>query len=244
MFNGLKYYKTLAFLAGVLFFLADAGKTFAQDISISHDLVERKVAMFGTDGKLFENPYINIAGTPFLFDTWKYGILEINEKDVFSNVQLRLDLLGQQVHLKKTDGNEVIINPGAVKKITLFDSTGTVPALYFFECGFPSIDNQNANNFYQILCRGKIEFLKSQRKAVKEEKDSFSGEIKKEFASYEDYYFFDKNKLQRLKRDKTSILNMMKDKNDNIESFVQANKISFKSIDDIKKLVDYYNSLN
>ncbi|HLK30787.1 MAG TPA: hypothetical protein VKT28_19575 [Puia sp.] len=234
--------KTLVFTPGVLFLLITIN-TNAQDISISHDLVRQNVTFFNNEGKLFENPYINVSGTAFFFDTWKSGIIEIDEHNVFDNVQLRLDLHDQQVHLMNSNGNEIVIKPGAVRKITLFDSTAKSPMAYSFQCGFPSTDNQTTKNFYQILSDGKIKFLKSERKSIKEDKDSFSGETKKEFVNYEDYYFFVDYKLQRLKKDKTSIVGLMKDKNDKVEEFVQSNKISFKSVDDIKKLVDYYNSL-
>jgi len=81
------------------------------------------------------------------------------------------------------------------------------------------------------------------RKTVYEEKDSFSGEVRKEFRQYEDYYFLVKNNMERIKRDKEYVLAHMSDKNSQIDAFLQKNKISFKSMDDIKKLVDYYNSL-
>ena len=35
----------------------------------------------------------------------------------------------------------------------------------------------------------------------------------------------------------------MNDKENLVQDFVKNNKVSFKSMDDIKKLVDYYNSL-
>jgi hypothetical protein len=39
------------------------------------------------------------------------------------------------------------------------------------------------------------------------------------------------------------VFGKMNDKNEQLESFLQKNKISFKSASDIKTLVDYYNSL-
>jgi hypothetical protein len=243
MFKMIDYNKTLAFAAGVLFFLSAPGKASTQDISIAHDLIERKVTLFSTDGKLFENPYVNVAGSPFFLETWKYGIIEINDKDIFGNVQLRLNLQDQQVHYRKPDGTELVIKAGAVKKITLFDSSGKLPALYFFQCGFPSVDHQNTNNFYQVLSDGDIKFLKAQRKSIHEEKDPLSGEIRKEFRLYEDYYFFLGGNMERIKKDKTYLLGKMHDREKMVENFVIENKLSYKSIDDIKKMVDYYNGL-
>jgi hypothetical protein len=239
-----KLSKTLVLLAGVLLFLLPASIIYAQSsASVDNDLVNHKFALFDANGKPFLNPYNDVAGTPFFMDVWKYGIIITDNNSKFEDIQFRIDLKDQQVHFKKPDNTEWVIQPGSVRQITLFDSSGKSPLNYLFQCGFPSIDNQNEKSFYQILADGKIKFLKSLRKTVYEEKDSFSGEVRKEFRQYEDYYFLVKNNMERIKRDKEYVLAHMSDKNSQIDAFLQKNKISFKSMDDIKKLVDYYNSL-
>lgn len=245
MISIIGYNRTPAFVAGVLFFLSLESNIYAQSTAtVDNDLVSHKFAMYDANGRPFVNPYRDIAGTAFFIDAWKYGIIVTDDNSVFGNMQFRIDLKDQQVHFKKPDNTELVIQSGAVKQITLFDSAGKSPAVYVFQCGVPSIDNQNEKNFYQILSDGKkIKFLKSLRKSIHEEKDGFSGEVHKEFRQYEDYYFLVKNNIERIKRDKDYVLAYMSDKNRQIDAFLQKNKISFKSMDDIKKLVDYYNSL-
>jgi hypothetical protein len=239
-----RYCKTPAFIAGVLFFLSVGTNIYAQSTAtVDNDLVGHKFALYDANGRPFLNPYREIAGSPFFIDTWKYGIIVTEDNSKFGNMQFRIDLKDQQVHFKKPDNTELVIQSGGVKQITLFDSSGKSPVTYVFQCGLPSIDNQNEKNFYQVLSEGKIKFLKSLRKSIHEEKDGFSGEVHKEFREYDDYYFFVKNNLERIKKDKEYVLGFMNDKYRLIDVFLSKNKISFKSIDDIKKLVDYYNSL-
>ena len=198
MINIFGYNKTPVFLAGVLFFLFLQANIYGQSTAtVDNDLVSHKFALFDANGRPFVNPYRDIAGTPFFTDSWEYGIIITDDNSVFGNMQFRLDLKDQQVHFRKPDNTELVIQSGAVKQITLFDSSGKTPATYVFQCGFPSIDNQNEKSFYQMLADGKIKFLKSLRKSIHEEKDGFSGEVHREFRQYEDYYFLVKKNIER-----------------------------------------------
>ena len=49
--------------------------------------------------------------------------------------------------------------------------------------------------------------------------------------------------MQRMKKDKTLLLNILADKRDIIEQYIKVNNLSCKSIAGIQKIVDYYNSL-
>jgi hypothetical protein len=147
------------------------------------------------------------------------------------------------VHYRSRDNSEYVINSGAAKQVRFVDSMGHPAIIETFQCGFPSIDNQNEHDLYRVLADGKIVFLESMRKALHEEKDDFSGDIKKEFRLYEDYYFFQNGHMDRIRKDKSYILHHMSDKEQQINEFAEKSKLSFKSVEDIKRLVTYYNSL-
>ena len=240
-----KFSKTPAILAGVLFFLSMRGIVSAQEAATQNDF-EHKIFLFDANGKTFVNPYIDVAGTAFFFEAWKSGKMKVMDGTVFMNIKLRLNLQSQEVHfLRYADHVEMVAPAGTVREIILFDSAGQLPAAYTFQCGFPAIDNQNEKNFYQLISDGRIKFLKALRKTIRQYKDDMSGETRKEFREDEDYYFFLPGGLglQRNRKDKESVIGVMKDKDSQVEAFLKNNKISFKSPDDIKKLVDYYNSL-
>ena len=81
------------------------------------------------------------------------------------------------------------------------------------------------------------------RKSIHVEKDFFSGDVKREFRVAEEYYFYTAGSLERVHKNKEEILEFMADQRKLMDEYVKANKISFKSADDIMKLVDYYNTL-
>ena len=236
------FFRTPAYVAGVLLLLCTCNITIAQQ-SVTQDVTEHNFKIFDADGKLFVNPYIDVAGTPFFFDDWKYGKIKVADNSIFSNIRLKLDLLSQQVHFLKSNNIEMVAPVSMIREITLFDSTKLVSVTYSFQCGFPSIDNQDQKNFYLVICEGKIKFLEAMRKVIHQDKNEYAGTVQKEFRQYDDYYFFINNKMYRIKKDKNFILNFMKPNDAKIETYISENKLSYKSMDDIKKIVDYFNSL-
>jgi len=205
---------------------------------------EHSVKIFDQNGKSFVNPYVDIAGNPFFLEELRLGEIRLKDQSVYRDVPVRLDLVSQEVHFIQNGRTEMFLPAGLVSMLVLRDSTGVAPVTYIFQSGFPPIDNQSALNFYQVLSDGKIRLLKSLRKVIHQEKNEYTGETQREFREYEEYYFFTDNRMEKIKRDKSFILDMMKDKSQQIEDYLQKNKISFRSMEDLRKLVDYYNSLH
>ena len=49
--------------------------------------------------------------------------------------------------------------------------------------------------------------------------------------------------MKRVKKDKEYLLDLLADKRKELETYITTQKINFKSMDSIKKLIDHYNSL-
>jgi hypothetical protein len=86
--------------------------------------------------------------------------------------------------------------------------------------------------------------LKSSIKKINKTKNEMSGEISSQFDMYEDHYLYVKYEMKRVKKDKEYLLNLLADKRKELEAYVADRKLNFKSMDSIKKLIDYYNSLS
>jgi hypothetical protein len=115
--------------------------------------------------------------------------------------------------------------------------------VYKFQTGFQLIDKQDQRNFYQVLAEGKCGLVKSITKSISERKNELSGEVAKEFETTENLYLFVKGELKRLKKDRDFVMAELADKQLPVNRFVLDNKINFKNLDQIVKLLNYYNSL-
>jgi hypothetical protein len=201
------------------------------------------IKIFDANGKPFVNPHADIAGSPYFIDGWKYGFLFLTNSTLYSKRLVKIDVVNQEVHYMAEKNVEMTLPEGLVKKIILLDSSGILPSQYTFRCELPSIDNQSEKSLYLVLSVGKINLLKSIRKKIIIDKNDFSGEINKEYRTYEDYYFFTGAHILRIKKDRDFIISVLKDKKDQLDAYIKKSKPNYKSIEDIVKLVDYYNSL-
>jgi hypothetical protein len=182
--------------------------------------------VFDNNGKVFVNPAPEVAGSPFFAEGWKLGSLMINTNRRFDSVQLRLNLYSEEAHFLDGNNNEMALARGYVKEVLLpANVPGGRPLR--FSIGYPAVDEQDSNTFYQVLSDGKLSLLHSIRKVIATQKDEMSGEVKKEYRPYEDYYIYDGKAMQRVKRSK---------------ALVGGKEIQFKSIEVLKKAIDVYNA--
>jgi hypothetical protein len=213
------------FLAGILF-TASLGPAKGQDgfvpetggAALSYNVFDR-------NGKTFVNPAPDVNGTPFLKDDWKVGSVVTNTNRRYDTVKVRLNILSQEVHILDRNNTELALAQGYIKEVIL---PGVVPGeKLHFQNGFPAVDEQDGNTFYEVLAQGKLWLLHSSRKVIVTTKDVMTGETSKEYRLYEDSYLYDGKTMQRIKKEKATI---------------SGKEIKFKSIGDLKKAVDEFNA--
>lgn len=202
-----------------------------------------QVSITDVNGRPFESKYVDIAGSPYFTDAYKTASIQLKQGKTFTNVRTRIDMVSQEIHFLSSNGVEGYIESGMVKEVSYTDTTTSGIVSYKFQTGFPSVDRQTVNNFYQILAEGKCGLLKSISKSISERKNELSGEVVKEFETTENTYLFIKGVMKRIKKDKDFFVTELSDKQKEISGFIQSNKLNFKSNDHLIKLINYYNSL-
>lgn len=202
-----------------------------------------QISITDVNGRPFENRYADVAGTPCFIAEYKFANIALVQGRTFVNVKMKIDLVSQETRFVSSNGVEGYISAGMVKEIKFADTTADGIIQYTFRTGFPMIDKQNENNFYQVLADGKCGFVKSISKKVNERKSELSGEIAKDFETTENYYLFVKGEMKRIKKDKDFFLAELSDKQTAVNQFIQSNKLNVKNNEHIIKLINYYNSL-
>ena len=195
------------------------------------------------NGMPIRNQYPDVNGSPYYIPEYKSATITLKEGKVFSNVKMRIDMVAHETYFLSSNGTEGYVAMGMIKEISYADTGSEGIVLHKFQTGFPAIDQQTPFHFYQVLAEGKCSLLKSIIKKVAERKNELSGEIVKEFETYEGYYLFSKGNMKRLKKDKDFILAELSDKQVQVNQFILANKLNLKNNDHLVKLLSYYNSL-
>ena len=218
----------------------------AQDGFVSQSGAPLAYNVFDRNGRTFVNPAPDVTGSPFFADDWRVGTVILVDNRRYDGIRLRLNLYSGEVHVMDSVRKEIALEKGYVKEILLPVSpvkmaglTGTIR----FQCGFPSVDTHDGAFLYEVVLEGHCWLLHAVRKVISERKDDLSGETTREYRTYEDYYVYNGTTIQRVKRDKDFLLTVLADKKDKVESFINDNHLRFKSADDIRRVIGYYNQL-
>ena len=194
----------------------------------------------GIEGK--ENLYYDdVQGDPFIFRDFHEGTLYVLPDKEYK-VSVRFDVYADQMHLK--DSNEIyaIIHPEKVKLI----EAGDYKFIYSAYVRYPG-DTDPLNNSYLILkADGKCQLLVKRNIRVQDaELPKLYQEAKPaKFIYTSDTYFLKLKGMSAVRiKNKKELLTVLNDKSVAIDKFISSNKLDVKDLDDLIKIVSYYNTL-
>ena len=186
----------------------------------------------------------DITGSPFINADWIPAKITLAKGKEIGSLLVKLNIESNQVYFLDSTGKEMIAIDGLIKKIDFINYYSKDSIRYIFKSGYPNIDKQNENYIYQVFTEGKIELLAKKFKYIRTVKNELSGEIIKDFVdgSITLYvYSFDNIQLFQPKID--FVLSLLIDKHEEVNTFINANKINLRKTSDLIKLFSYYNKL-
>ena len=182
----------------------------------------------------------DIDGSPYLFKSWNNPSKIIYENKEFPIDIFNYNIYSERFESKLSEDSIFIINPRNVKNILINDKL-------FGRYLDPEF--QRNSYFEEII---KIEdYILLKKYVVKIKKGSINPLTKEKLTNDalvmdEIYYLcdFKDMTLKKTKLKKSTFLQLLKKGNiDDINGFVKINKLKYNDVDDIKKIVQYYNTL-
>lgn len=229
----------IVFFFALSFYSASA---FAQ-LDFKNSNVGRVVEFTDLNGHSLLRKYDpDVTGSPFLNDSWALAKITLSKGKEIGPLEIKLNIESNELYFLDSSGRELIAADGLIRKVDFveFSSEDGIP--YIFENGFPAIDHQNANYYYQVLSAGKIDLLAKRFKYVRTEKNDLSGEISKEFVEGGAVlYVYANDSMQQFHSTKSFVLSLLKDKEETIKLFIEANKLNLKNVANLIELFNYYN---
>jgi hypothetical protein len=226
-----------------------AGHSIAQSAN-SHSSITSKssstgflVMLIDKDGKPFTYGNSDVDGNPFFNENWGRVNLKLTSGNIYKDVKARVNTYSNYLHFMNDKGTEMYLEASEVSRVEMLDSVKKDSVLLSFVKLTVIENGKDVSYFYKVLSEGKTMLLERHRKKIKENKALYSGEIKRFYEQYEDYYVFAANALTPLKRKESFWQPLMQDKWTAVQSYAGKNDLGFKSLDDIGKIVTYYNSL-
>lgn len=205
---------------------------------------DKEVFVRQVDGTPFKQKYINVTGSPFLFDEFKKSFLIFADGRKAKDIKTRIDVCSNEVHFLDDNNKEQFLLAGTIKEVAYIDTLadGKIKVQQFVT-NIPPVDNLTEKDFFEILINGKIILLKSDKRKINEIKNEMSGEKSSQFDDYIEYFVYTNGSIKRLKKDKDFISLFTVDKKEKMDAYLKEKKLSFKNVEDIKTFFAYYNSL-
>lgn len=201
-------------------------------VSINEEIVTVKKARINTDYE-----------TPYLHADLKHGTIFMKSGRVITGVKFRLNLVSNETECVFPNGLTTMLAKGAVKEINFKDTTEHGVVSYKVKNGYPAFDMQTRDNFYIVLSDGRCSFLKSLQKKVIEKVNDMDRNIIREYETTEEFYLFSNGSLKHWKKDKDFLLTELADKKEAIQKFITEKQTSFRNVESVAELINYYNSL-
>jgi hypothetical protein len=181
-----------------------------------------------------------VKGSPYLFESWNSDDALIFMQDkAYQMRSLNYNIQLDRFEAKVAEDSVFAFNPKDIKKITIDNRTfkryldGKLQRNSFFE-------ELVATKSLVILRQFNVEIIPGNFNPMTQQKMSDDQMVQRE--TY--YYTTDNETLVEMKLNKYSILKLIDaDKKDILNDYAKENHLNFKDIYDLKKILQYYNTI-
>jgi hypothetical protein len=181
-----------------------------------------------------------VTGSPYLFENWNNLTKVFFRDKIYSLKSCNYNIYEDHFEAKLTQDSVFVFNSWNIKKIIV---NNHVFSLY------PDFESQKDSYFeelidfdnHRILSKHKIKVMSGSINPLTKEKL-----IDDEFIKKEDYYLYDlnDNTLTQINLNKSSVQSLFsKDKLDHINKFVKDYHLKYNKVNDVVKMLQYYNTL-
>ena len=171
--------------------------------------------------------------SPYLLSKWYSGSIRMADDKVYEGVQMRYDLVNDEIEFKKDSALYHIAK--GVQEFTLPSGTD----LYIFRSGFPAVDKYSNQSFYRILYDGETKLLKKYQSPITVEKASATREMDPDAK----LYILKGDKLNPVSlKDKNSFLKLLSEEKNKMRYVIKEEGLEFDGDDDLGKLLEEFDS--
>jgi hypothetical protein len=182
-----------------------------------------------------------VSGSPFFSSSWFRGKVVMSGGRVYDSILLRLDLLDNTFQFVDGSGREMVGLATTVKSLILRDSL-TGKQYEFDQYIFLQATNNIEPGWYQLLADGRAAAYKRIVKRMSETSPYGSATAEQIITDVPQHYLFVNSVFSRIKKFK-DIPDLLSDKKDELNKFINSKNLSGKTDEDYKQLLNYYNSL-
>lgn len=184
--------------------------------------------------------YSDVHGRYLWDENWKPAKIKLKTGHLYFVKQAKLNLYVNGLHYINTKGEELVAGLELLKSIKFLSSKDTSQIEGSFESFL-----MNRDKMFEILCSGKIQFLKKVTVTLKKENyDVLVGKHEYRFISNIKYFLKIENKVIQLNSLNKDSLAGSVEFSSPVNSWLTQNKNKLKKEEDFIEFLKFYNSLN
>ena len=182
--------------------------------------------------------FAGVEGSMYLYDAWKDGICVLKDGSTLKNRKYRYNIYFQQMQFI-FEGDTLAF--GAPEQI----KTLNVDNKIFIYSDFIDKENEKADSYFQIIEDGENKLLLRRTINYRFKDRAGSGSPYDTFIRQISFYMKKGDShAELLPHGKKAFVKLFDKNRDEISVFIKINKLNIRNIDDMKKIISYYNSLN
>jgi len=189
-----------------------------------------------------ESAYTAVEGNPFLINDWVDGSVTFKDNQK-TDATLKYDIYNNTLLFKDKDGATMELK-NHITSFTLnsISDISNVRPLIFVN-GLPITGMQTEKSWYQLIGDGRVKLLKYYKKTINEHREFTSATTTRKFNTFQYYYVFTNNRMTAFSPGKKAVQKLFEDHAAQLEAWLKANRINYKSDADLLLLFMWYNSL-
>lgn len=180
-----------------------------------------------------------VEGSPFFNEDWMLGSMVLPGGKRYDSIELKIDLLTDEVHYKDLKGNPLIATT-RIREIWLNGAAGK--KFHFVHSSFIGTGTAATAGWHQMLTDGSAILFGKPVKEITEVKPYGSSVSEQRITTITRYFILSDNKLSPIKS-LNVIPELFSQKSEQLKQFISTNKLKGKAEGDYISLVTYYNSL-
>ena len=182
-----------------------------------------------------------VEGSQYFIDDWAKGNIVMPHGTTYKDIDVKLDLVSQEVHYKDDKGRELVANT-ALKDVYLKSADG-LTMYHFVHSSYLEKAEGLAKGWYQLLSAGAAGLYKEHKKTVNENKPYGSATTEQRIQTKEQYIVVFGGKATVIKKVK-DLPSVLSEKKVEMEKFISSQDQKTASLEErLLAAVEHFNSL-
>jgi hypothetical protein len=205
------------------------------------DLAARSDFMADGNGHpLYAKSEYKAEGTYFFPEKMGYGNVKVRNGKYYQGLKIQLNLLENQLVYQDNLG-QMMVAAIPVEKVEF--TLGEKKRV--FRTGYPAVDAQSEQTFYEVLDSGKLSLLKLHKVNWMDKKEFNASIITRIFdIGNQLYVYSEKTGIIKLSKNREEFLSYFGDKAKKVSLHMDTNDLKLKKEADLLEIFKYYNTLN